>query len=64
MGESLGSSTKTGNDARPSAKATGTLMANNKKKQPKRTSAASLGENNAELKPLTPGSHFHRLTMR
>jgi hypothetical protein len=45
----------TGNEARPKAKATGTRIANNKKKPPKRTSAAIDGERREEVKSQTPG---------
>ena len=40
MGESLGSKISTGSEASPNAKATGTRIASNKKKPPKRTNAA------------------------
>jgi hypothetical protein len=55
MGESLGSKISTGSEARPNANATGTRMASNKKKPPKRTNAAIDGERRDELKSQTPG---------
>jgi hypothetical protein len=55
MGESLGSKISTGSEASPNAKATGTRIASNKKKPPKRTNAAIDGERREEVKSQTLG---------
>jgi hypothetical protein len=44
-----------GKAASPSAKATGTRIANSKKKPPNRTSAAIEGDKSEALKSQTPG---------
>jgi hypothetical protein len=55
MGERRGSNKRTGKEARPRAKATGILTANNKKKLPNRTRAAMEGVKREEVIQLTPG---------
>ena len=55
MGDKRGSKMRMGKAASPSAKATGTRIANSKKKPPKRTSAAIEGDKSEALKSRTPG---------